>query len=197
MRAASSALIVLSLIWAGAIFFLTEQTPEETSRLSSSVEQKLVGGETADVSHAVEAASSGEEESVSSSRGVGGDPISATLLHGILSAASVRQWAHTAEFFVLGILFASGAVFLHIGFRRGGSLRLFVPVLAALAFCVVNSLFDQTHKLFVPGREFDARDLGFDALGYLAAIALVVGVVVLLRNVIGAIKHPSKLKHRF
>lgn len=154
----------------------------------------MVGGGAANASHAADAASSGEGEFSSSPKGADGDSVSAALAHGILSVASVRQWAHTAEFFVLGILFTSGAVLLHIGFRRGGGFRLFVPVLAALVFCVANSLFDQTHKLFVPGREFDARDLGFDALGYLAAIALVIGVAVLVHAVIGAIKHSAKLK---
>lgn len=159
------------------------------------MEQKLVGGETADAFHAADAVSNGERGSVSSPKGAGGDPVSASLAHGALSVASVRQWAHTAEFFVLGILFTSGAVFLHIGFRRGGGLRLFVPVLAALAFCGANSLFDQIHKLFVPGREFDARDLGFDALGYLTAIALVVGVLMLVRVVLSKeLSASAKLK---
>ena len=57
---------------------------------------------------------------------------------------------------------------------------------------MANSLFDQTHKMFVLGREFDACDLGFDALGYLAAIALAIGIVMLVRDVLGAIKHPAK-----
>ncbi|MFR9006422.1 MAG: VanZ family protein [Collinsella aerofaciens] len=39
------------------------------------------------------------------------------------------------------------------------------------------SLFDQTHKLFVPGREFDASDLVFDVLGYGVGIVLMFGVV--------------------
>lgn len=46
-------------------------------------------------------------------------------------------------------------------------------VLVAAGICVLASLFDQTHKLFVPGREFDAGDLLFDLLGYSTAIAFV------------------------
>ena len=36
-----------------------------------------------------------------------------------------------------------------------------------------GSLFDQTHKLFVPVRHFDWKDLPFDAFGYLAAVVVV------------------------
>lgn len=50
----------------------------------------------------------------------------------------------------------------------------------ALAACAACSLFDQTHKLFVPGREFDAGDLLFDAAGYLTAWLLVFGVAALV-----------------
>lgn len=175
-------LVVLSLIWVGVVFVLTEQAPAETSNLSSSVEQQLTGG-AADAPHAVGSASGGDDGVAVSSSDEDGGSTSFSLASAALSAASVRQWAHVAEFFVLGILFTGGAVLLHIGFRREGRLRLHVPVLASLAFCVFNSLFDQTHKLFVPGREFDVRDLGFDALGYLTAIALVVGVSMLVRAV--------------
>lgn len=45
--------------------------------------------------------------------------------------------------------------------------------LLASAACALAFLFDQTHKLFVPGREFDAGDLLFDLLGYAASAALV------------------------
>lgn len=38
---------------------------------------------------------------------------------------------------------------------------------------LVCSLADQTHKLFIPGREFDGRDLVLDAVGYAAAGFLV------------------------
>lgn len=36
--------------------------------------------------------------------------------------------------------------------------------------CLALSLADQIHKAFVPGREFDALDMCFDAMGYLLAI---------------------------
>ena len=37
-------------------------------------------------------------------------------------------------------------------------------MLVSFAISACASLFDQTHKLFVPGREFDASDLVFDVL---------------------------------
>ena len=48
-------------------------------------------------------------------------------------------------------------------------------VLAAAGVCALASLFDQTHKIFVPGREFDAGDLLFDFAGYALAMLLVFG----------------------
>lgn len=50
-------------------------------------------------------------------------------------------------------------------------------MIAAVAFCALCSLADQTHKLFVPGRHFDLIDLGFDAAGYLVARALVLAAM--------------------
>lgn len=51
-----------------------------------------------------------------------------------------------------------------------------------VGICPAYSLFDQIHKLFVPGREFDAMDLGFDAMGYMAACALVFCIASLLHR---------------
>lgn len=43
---------------------------------------------------------------------------------------------------------------------------------AVVALCFACSLGDQMHKMFVPGREFDALDMCFDAVGYLLGIWL-------------------------
>lgn len=85
----------------------------------------------------------------------------------LLSYASVRKWAHTVEFLALGI-----PVSLAFIFWWGGPPGLLSRVSLAFLLCVFASLFDQTHKLFVPGREFDAGDLLFDFLGYSIAIGL-------------------------
>lgn len=79
----------------------------------------------------------------------------------------VRKLAHTAEFFAIGIFAAATCISWA---KLGGAHRASVR---AICISVAASLFDQFHKLFVPGREFDWLDLAFDALGYLLAIRLV------------------------
>lgn len=88
-----------------------------------------------------------------------------------------RRAAHVAEFGLVGI-FASLAVILLRG-ESGAPRSLLLPT---LIFCAVNSLIDQTHKLFVPGREFDIFDLPLDALGYSGAAILVFAVWSVLRG---------------
>lgn len=94
-------------------------------------------------------------------------PFSAGWDHAVYVRVSwlVRKLAHTAEFFVVG-LFAAAAGIAWTGDEGG---RRF-----ALWFSAIASLCDQFHKLFVPGREFDILDLVFDALGYLAAIRMII-----------------------
>ena len=88
--------------------------------------------------------------------------------------ANVRRWAHVPEFFVQGIfLFGAAALWPQ---ARGRASGLRVRLGMALLACVACSLFDQVHKEFVPGREFDARDLIFDAMGYALALLVVVAV---------------------
>ncbi len=82
--------------------------------------------------------------------------------------ALARKVAHTAEFGIVG-LFGTTALLAWFGNRWGYKRCIKVAVI----LCVCMSLFDQTHKLFVAGREFDVVDLFFDAIGYGAAIVLV------------------------
>ncbi len=140
------------------IFVLTEQTPVQTSALSSAVNEAVVahhdngmGDGAAASPNAGSSASSGFFSELGTS---------------LLFYASVRKWAHTVEFLALGIPVSLAFIFWW-GKPRGLLSR--VPL--AFLLCVFASLFDQTHKLFVPGREFDAGDLLFDLLGYgLAAL---------------------------
>ena len=76
---------------------------------------------------------------------------------------------HTVEFLAFGI-----PVSLAFIFWWGKPHGLLSRVPPAFLLCVFASLFDQTHKLFVPGREFDAGDLLFDLLGYSIAISLII-----------------------
>lgn len=97
-------------------------------------------------------------------------PFSAGWDHTVYMRVSwlVRKLAHTAEFFVVG-LFAAAAGIAWTGDGHADRAHRF-----ALRFSVIASLCDQLHKLFVPGREFDVLDLVFDALGYLAAIRMII-----------------------
>ncbi|MBM6775485.1 VanZ family protein [Olsenella profusa] len=150
--------VAWALCLAGAVaafavtFALTEQTPEQTSALSSSVERAV-----APVAPGSQGATAG-----------GGGDVASILL----SVANVRRWAHVPEFFAQGLFLFGAAVLWPAARRRLPGLRVRLAV--ALLACVACSLFDQAHKAFVPGREFDVRDLPFDAAGYLLALAVVV-----------------------
>ncbi|MDM8246403.1 VanZ family protein [Collinsella tanakaei] len=164
------ACVALGVVAFAAIFALTVQGPQESASLSGFFEQKLTPVETA----------------------AGGSiwmTIKATIrkvASHLFAIAGIRKWAHTAEFFALG-LFVSLAALLYVPRSDSSPLkprkRLNRRATVALAVCVACSLFDQTHKLFVLGRHFDVADLLFDALGYGLALALVfIPAVLLMAN---------------
>lgn len=64
-------------------------------------------------------------------------------------------------------------------------------MLMSLGLCVARSLFDQTHKLFVPVRHFDWKDLPFDACGYLAVIVMVFGCYGVIKARVELRSHPN------
>ena len=80
---------------------------------------------------------------------------------------SFRRFAHIIEFGAVGLFAALSALLL-----LGDRFSLHQLAAGCLVFCMLNSLLDQLHKLFVPGREFDVIDLGLDAIGYTLAISL-------------------------
>ena len=138
------AFVLLAVSVATAIFLLTEQSPVETSRESSFVNDLLVGL-------------------------FGGLPGLYDPQTGLWLGIGIRHWAHTAEFGLFGVLVALAVWF---AVRP----RVFLAGGVSLAICAACSLFDQCHKLFVPGRHWDWFDLAMDALGYVVAIAVVVAV---------------------
>ena len=127
------------------IYLLTEQSSRDTMALTESTV------------HGVAAIAGGA---------AGGAGQAAQDLSGWVGPA--RRAAHVVEYLVVGALSALTAV-LWLGER----LLPRVLVALTLGFCFVASLLDQTHRLFVPGREFDALDLALDAAGYLAAAGAV------------------------
>ena len=141
---------VLAVAVAVAIYLLTEQPPDATSSESDFINRFLIGL-------------------------FGGIPGLYDPDTGLWLGVNIRHWAHTAEFFLLGIFVALLAYFV---FKP----RLLRAGVVSFATCLACSLFDQCHKLFVPGRHFDGFDLVMDALGYVVAI-LVVLLIAKLRGV--------------
>lgn len=115
------------------------------------------------------------------------------------SAWVARKVVHTFEFFPVGFFLAltveawagvpasDGAVRgrhgAEVHFRRKHPSRANAQgryrtqlLIAVIALCFLCSLGDQVHKIFVPGREFDALDMCFDAAGYLLGVWIAAGI---------------------
>lgn len=159
--------VVLLVVTLASIWILTEQNVEQTSSLSESTAH-VVEGRAADVRpDAAQESQAGDavEGADSTTAAVHPDPLAPVRMW---MGTNIRRVAHTVEFFFVG-LFASTTVAC-----LGECLPCarFRYALAAL-FCAVCSVGDQVHKIFVPGRHFDMIDLGFDAVGYVTAMLLV------------------------
>ena len=85
---------------------------------------------------------------------------------------TIRRLAHVVEYALLGL--AASTCMLA---WQGASWHTFAYV---LGFCLLASLADETHKVFVPGRHFDAADLMLDAAGYLFAVLVTTGLAALV-----------------
>lgn len=76
------------------------------------------------------------------------------------------KWAHAIEYAGLALL-----VLRAISVGRWSDVRL--PAAAsAMVITLAYGLTDEIHQLFVPGRQFDVRDLGADAIGAFIAAAV-------------------------
>ena len=76
------------------------------------------------------------------------------LLAQLVQQIPVRRIGHTGEFFAFGAL---ASVLVIVWFSQRMSVG--TMMLASLGACMAGSLFDQTHKLFVPVRHFDWKDI--------------------------------------
>lgn len=159
--------VVLLVVTLASIWMLTEQNVEQTSSLSESTARAVEGqsvsvqSETAGETQAGDAV--GDADSTTGT--IHPDPLAPVRLW---MGANIRRVAHTVEFFFVG-LFASATVACLGECLPCARFRYVL----ALLFCAVCSVGDQVHKIFVPGRHFDMIDLGFDAVGYVTAILLV------------------------
>ena len=168
--------VVLLAVTLASIWMLTEQNVEQTSSLSEST-ARAVEGRAADVrSDAAQESQAGDaaEGADSTIATVHPDPLAPVRLW---MGANIRRVAHTVEFFFVGLFASLAVVCLD---KRVSPTRLWR--VSVLAFCVVCSVGDQVHKIFVPGRHFDVVDLGFDAAGYIAAMLLVLLTAVLVQR---------------
>ncbi len=168
--------VVLLVVTLASIWMLTEQNVEQTSSLSEFT-ARAVEGQAADVrpdaaqeSQAGDAA--GDADSTTGT--IHPDPLAPVRLW---MGANIRRVAHTVEFFFVGLFASLAVVCLD---KRVSPTRLWR--VSVLAFCVVCSVGDQVHKIFVPGRHFDVVDLGFDAAGYVTAMLLVLLAAVLVQR---------------
>lgn len=73
-----------------------------------------------------------------------------------------REFMHSFVYFVLGML-------AFVSFRYH-YVNAFV---VSLFFCMLYSLSDEIHQLFVPGRAFQVFDMGLDFIGSLVGICII------------------------
>lgn len=146
-----------------AIFHLTLQSVKDTVALSTSASDAIVS--TAE--SASPALVDGEASFLKFNPG-------AVVVQPLGLEIRYRQLAHTGEYLVLGFAAASTAMLWRRRFERAGRSCRVKPLGAAICFCAACSLVDQSIRVFVPGREFDLLDLGFDALGYVVACVVAV-----------------------
>lgn len=169
--------VALLAVTLASIWVLTEQNVEQTSSLSESTAH-VVEGQAAGVQPgAAQESTAGDtvEGADSTAATVHPDPLAPVRLW---MGANIRRVAHTVEFFFVGLFASLAVVCLD---KSVSPTRLWR--VSVLAFCVVCSVGDQVHKIFVPGRHFDVVDLGFDAAGYIAAMLLVLLAAVLVQRV--------------
>lgn len=168
--------VVLLVVTLASIWMLTEQNVEQTSSLSEST-ARAVEGQAADVrpDAAQESQAGDAAGDVGSAATVAHpDPLAPVRMW---MGANIRRVAHTVEFFFVGLFASLAVVCLD---KRVSPTRLWR--VSVLAFCIVCSVGDQVHKIFVPGRHFDVVDLGFDAAGYIAAVLLVLLAAALVQR---------------
>lgn len=145
MRNAARVFATLGFVGVCAIiFYLTVQGPAESVALSGRFDELMK----ALLAHL-------------GTEGVGG------ALARVAQAVPVRRIGHAGEFFIFGIMASLLVVAWFSNKMNTPSMML-----ASFSLCVAGSFFDQIHKIFVPVRHFDWKDLPFDACGYLTAIAV-------------------------
>lgn len=76
----------------------------------------------------------------------------------------LRTCAHFSEYFVLAVLFTFQALFYVINRKK--------RCLFSALFCLLYSISDEIHQIFVPGRSFQLFDIMIDFFGSVSGLLL-------------------------
>jgi VanZ family protein len=133
----------LTLLWAGVIFVLSAQNGAESSGLSGSISESLIGSF------------------------IHGEGFDAALFRErvvYIFNMVLRKIAHAGIYFILGAL-----SYIAASNTRAKKTAPF----ASYLFCVLYASSDELHQYFVPGRSCMFYDVIIDALGAAAGIFIV------------------------
>ena len=86
---------------------------------------------------------------------------------------NIRKLAHISLFFCLGI--TSCIFFTHL-LNKVKKYGIVISGAVAGVFCFLCASLDEWHQSFVPGRNGCIRDVGYDAIGFVIGIVLVMVV---------------------
>lgn len=136
--------IVLLAIWMIVIFAFSNQESVESKKLSETVIEKTV-----------ESASSVVNKEVSEKK-----------MDSIIekSIVLVRKSAHFIEYLILGLLMIN-ALKDYVSFDR----RL---IIISISLCILYSITDEIHQLYVLGRSGEVKDTIIDTLGSILGISI-------------------------
>lgn len=136
--------IVLVVLWCGVIFYLSSRTAPQ-----SNAQSRPISGAVVRTIDKIENRNSPEN----------------VLKKKIAEFDDkLRDVAHSGCYFVLALLFIN--LMYLIGKKK------FIGVFITVVFCVLYSISDETHQIFVPGRAFQLIDLTNDFLGATAGVII-------------------------
>ena len=137
-----------ALIWMFIIFGFSKEIGGESSSLSLTVTQKIV-----DIIDFNDNMSEEEYEHMVS------------VLHN-----PVRKAAHMSEYAILAFLIYV-PLLLNVRFKKISGYFL-----ATMSVCLIYAITDETHQLFVPGRDGRITDVIIDTIGSMIAALILLGI---------------------
>lgn len=137
-----------ALIWMFIIFGFSKESGGESSSLSLTVTQKIV-----DIIDFNDNMSEEEYEHMVS------------VLH-----TPVRKAAHMSEYAILAFLIYV-PLLINVRFKKISGYFL-----ATMSVCLIYAITDETHQLFVPGRDGRITDVIIDTIGSMIAALILLGI---------------------